>query len=289
VGEEGPLMKHEELGPYLVSSPLYQEVEIGDAEFKEHERAFPATGVYRELILPKLVRRHCDTCDGERNWEILGRSDEQFVGPGFFVRTYKCKDCEQSRLSVWFSWRTTGGKTMIVKGGQYPKLQITIPKAFGEALGRRKSLYLKAMTLRNNNYGIGAVVYLRRVIEETTDDMLALLEQHMVAAGSPEPDIEALRAVKKSTQFEEKVSEAAKVIPEHFRPGGVNPFADLYKLVSIGLHNKTDEECCAIVDGMDGAFKFIYTRWKAYVDETKAYKEAAKATRAVVDKMQKSS
>lgn len=280
-------MKHAELGAYLVSAPLYQTVEIEDPKFKttQHSTNGP---VYHYLLVPLVVRRHCLTCDGERNWELEGRSsDDRAVSAGFKVRTYKCKDCERDEFTVWFSWWTNGGKTFIVKGGQYPKIQITIPKAFGEALGAHKSLYLNAMTLRNNNYGIGAVIYLRRVIEDTTDDMLNLLEVHMSAAGSPEADIETLRVVKKSTKFEDKVSKAANVMPDHFRPDGVNPFADLYKLVSIGLHNKTDEECCAIVDGMDSAFKFIYTRWKTYLDEARAYKETAKATRKAVDDMQK--
>lgn len=281
-------MMHGELGAYLVASPLYQIAEIEDAKFREHQRSFPSTsGIYRELILPKVVRRHCDTCDGERGFGMEGAAGDASVGLGFHERTYKCKDCERDQMSIWFSWWNRGGKTLIVKAGQHPKLQVTIPKAFGEALGSRKALYLNAMTLRHNNYGIGAAIYLRRAIEETTDEMLDLLDSYMVAAGSPEADIDALRAVKKSTRFEDKVSEAAKVIPDHFRPGGANPFADLYRLVSIGLHNKTDEECCAIVDGMDGAFKFIYTRWKSYVDEAKAYNEAAKATREAVDKMQR--
>jgi hypothetical protein len=279
-------MKHEELGTYIVSAPLYQPAEIEDAQFKTFPRS--ANPDYHELFLPAVVRRYCGRCDGERNWDLpYGVGNTDSVGPGFRHRTYRCKDCGHETFSIWLSWWIDGDKTIIVKGGQYPKIQITLPKAFGDALGKWKSLYLKAMTLRNNNYGIGAVTYLRRVIEETTDDMLHLLEEQMVATGSPEADVEALRAVKSSTHFEDKVAEAAKVLPEHFRPDGINPFGDLYRLVSIGLHNKTDEECCEIVDGMDRAFKFIYTRWKIYVDETKAYKEATKATREAVDRMTK--
>lgn len=279
-------MKREELGPYLVSAPLYQVAELENDSFRNYPASAQPT--YRDLMLPGVVRRHCQTCDGNEIGPSKAAATSRRLARGasrsgrIAVRTATRKCCRSGS-----SGTRTRGKDFIFKAGQYPKLEITIPKAFDEALGDRKSLYLKAMTLRHNNYGIGAVVYLRRVIEETTDDMLDLLEEHMVAAGSPEADIEALRAVKKSTQFEDKVAEAAKVIPAHFRPGGVNPFADLCKLVSIGLHNKSDAECCAIVDGMDRAFKFIYTRWKSYLDETKEYNAAAKAMREAVDKKTK--
>ena len=61
-GEQGLLMKHEELGPYLVSAPLYQPAEIEDANFKTYPQS--ANPTYRALILPPVVKRHCDTCDG---------------------------------------------------------------------------------------------------------------------------------------------------------------------------------------------------------------------------------
>jgi len=41
------------------------------------------------------------------------------------------------------------------------------------------------------------------------------------------------------------------------RPHNVNPFGNLYKLLSIGLHDRTDDECCEIVGAMDDSLKFI--------------------------------
>jgi hypothetical protein len=32
------------------------------------------------------------------------------------------------------------------------------------------------------------------------------------------------------------------------------------ELLSVGLHGLTDDDCCDIVDAMDGSLKFIYTR-----------------------------
>jgi hypothetical protein len=60
----------------------------------------------------------------------------------------------------------------------------------------------------------------------------------------------------------------------------VNPFGDLYEVLSIGLHGLSDEDCCDIVDRMDESLKFIYTRLKTEADENKAYREAAKGLSA---------
>ena len=50
---------------------------------------------------------------------------------------------------------------------------------------------------------------------------------------------------------------AGEVMPANLRPNNVNPFGDLYKLLSIGLHDRTDDECCEIVGAMDDSLKFI--------------------------------
>ena len=46
----------------------------------------------------------------------------------------------------------------------------------------------------------------------------------------------------------------------------VNPFGDLYKLLSIGLHHRTDDECGEIVGAMDDSLKFIYTQLTTHME-----------------------
>ena len=141
------------------------------------------------------------------------------------------------------------------------------------------------MTARHNGYGIGALPYFRRLIEETTDEMLTLLEQALKQQGGNNgAALRQLAKVTTGTRFEDKVKLAAKVLPSHLRPEGVNPFEDLYQLLSDGLHAQTDSECIDIVDGMDVALKHIYTRLKSYAEEEKLYVAAAKGLRAKVVK-----
>jgi hypothetical protein len=180
-------------------------------------------------------------------------------------------------------------EAVIVKAGQYPKLEISIPKEFEKALGGRAGLYLKGMTSRHNGYGIGAVSYFRRLIEETTDEMLDLLSEAVKATGAAPELLEELERAKRGTVFEEKVKKAAEVIPAPLRPGGINPFQDLYDLLSIGLHDLDDDECCDIVDGMDQALKFIYTRLKTHAEDARAYEQAVKTMHAKLDRLKKGS
>lgn len=278
-------MKHAELAAYLVGAPLYQPKEIEDAKLRDFPRA--ANHDYRELFVPMVVRRECEMCGGERNFEFVGGagSDGLSVGAGLRARAYRCKDCESEPFSVWFMWWVERGKSFIVKAGQFPKLEVTLPKAFEKALGDQKAgFYRRGMTSRHNGYGIGALAYFRRVIESTVDDMLKVLEEAMVATDTDPAAIERLRTAREGREFEDKVKLAAEVIPEHLKPGGTNPFADLHGLLSIGLHGLTDEECCDIVTLMDEPLKYVYTTLKAHTEGASRYRDAANKINQAVGK-----
>ena len=64
---------------------------------------------------------------------------------------------------------------------------------------------------------------------------------------------------------------AGEVMPANLRPNNVNPFGDLHKLLSIGLHDRTDDECCEIVGAMDDSLKFIYAQLTTHMEASKAY------------------
>ena len=263
-------MPYADLADFLVNAPLYRVEDFSDPLAREN---FVNKTVW--IDVPQLVDRTCETC-GPTKWR-LNRHNSAVDQYHFSELQYRCRNCENAEFVVWMFWRRSSATTIAVqKGGQYPKLEITIPKDFGEALGDKRTLYMKGMTLRHNSYGIGALTYFRRLIEDTTDEMLDLLEESMEKTNAEPRAIERLKEAKIGTRFEDKVRIAGEVIPAHLRPGGINPFGDLYELLSIGLHDLSDDECCDIVDAMDQSLKFVYTRLKTYVQEAKAYEQAAK-------------
>jgi len=112
-----------------------------------------------------------------------------------------------------------------------------------------------------------------------------VLEAAMVETGADPAAVEAVRRARAGKVFDERVRLAAEVMPGHLKPGGMNPFALLYELQSIGLHERSDEECCDIVDAMDRSLKFVYTQLKTHTEDAKAYEAAAKNINATVAKL----
>lgn len=268
-------MPYADFADFLVNAPLYR---------VEYFAGFPvsqsSSGSFVWIDVPTLVDRRCEKC-GPTKWRLTKQgataSERQFS-----PLPYKCRNCEDAEFTVWIVWSQSDEAIAIVKAGQYPKLEITIPKDFDEALGDKRALYIKGMTLRHNAYGIGALTYFRRLVEDTTDEMLDLLEKSMEETNAEPAAIERLKEARKRPRFEDKVRIAGEVIPAHLRPGGINPFATLYELLSVGLHDLSDDECCDIVDAMDESLKFIYTRLKTHVQEAKVYELAAKNLSAKV-------
>lgn len=280
-----------EVGSFLVSAPLYRDVVVEDVSLLPltMRSSLPAMGspptVEKYGIeLPALVDRDCPKC-GPTKWR---KATEHPHPEGLVTLWFGCQNCREERFAVWLVVTILGkDRVRLTKAGQYPRLEVTLPRAFQEALGDRVSLYRKGMTSRHSGYGIGALTYFRRLIEDTTDEMLDFLEQALVAADEAHPALQHLQNTRAGRAFEDKVKLAAEVLPPHLRPGGANPFGDLYDLLSIGLHGLSDEECCDVVDGMDESLKFIYTRLKTHAQEERTYKDAVQKIHEKVSKLKK--
>ncbi len=271
-------MPYADLAEFFANAPLYRVEQF--PEIRTERRYGSGSNWIR---VPALIDRRCETC-GPTKWS-LNTDDEMISEEQLSHLRYVCRNCEGASFNIWFYWNPSDPGIVVEKAGQYPKLEIPIPTDFNEALGDKRALYMKGMTLRHNAYGVGALSYFRRVIEDTTDEMLDLLEKSMEETQAAPEAIERLKAAKKGTRFEDKVRIAGEVIPTHLRPGGINPFADLYELLSVGLHDLNDDECCDIVDLMDKSLKFIYTRLKTHAQDAKVYELAAKSLNAKVAKL----
>src|SRR6185312_5329500 len=63
----------------------------------------------------------------------------------------------------------------VVKVGQYPEPSVKISKALSNNLGKDASeLYRKALICRNNGFGLAAVGYMRRVVEDKTNELIEI-------------------------------------------------------------------------------------------------------------------
>ncbi len=285
-------MKYAELSAYLVAAPLYRpkqlEVTFGlPIVERPGGEGLPMRNP-KELPVPEEVERYCPgtKCRKTTHWRWAGvpGSAERF-GVGLKSIPYTCRNCGEQSFTVWIHVWLKDGVLFVEKVGQHPKLQIALPPDFEKALGESKDLYIRGMATRHAGYGIGALGYFRRLIDETIADMLGVLEAAMVETGVDPAAIETVQRARAGKVFDERVKLAAEAIPPNLKPGGMNPFADLYDLHSIGLHGLSDEECCDIVDAMDEAMKYVYTELKGRTEGAARYKEAATKIHQTVAKL----
>ena len=129
------------------------------------------------------------------------------------------------------------------------------------------------MTEAARRYGLGALAYLRRVVENKMNDLLDLLRQAAEDAAALE-ELKKIDEVKGSWRFDDKIAYAAKVLPRHLKPQGTNPLDALHDLASDGIHHRSEDECLTIFDRCKAAFEFVFRELDVQVEDAKAYLEA---------------
>jgi hypothetical protein len=233
---------------------------------------------------PGSIMRMCENaqCKRETTWFKAGnlRTELQGTRPDIDLQhvAYKCGLCEANSMGVIYElleW-SQGGPSQyshkaVRKVGQLPPASISVPPALTERLGTSAPYYKNALICRNSNFGIGAMSYLRRVVDEHTDNLIDVMADLSRTYSVPKEDIEKLLAAKSEVQYKVKLSVAAELIPAALRPGGVNPLGQLYKHTSIGLHNKTDEECIVIFDDLRQDFEYIFTNLHLQAEERRQF------------------
>jgi hypothetical protein len=204
-------------------------------------------------------------CKRETIWFKAGnlRTELQGTEPDIDLQhvAYECGLCKAKSLGYLPAPRMAEGgprqysHKAVRKVGQVPPAGISVPATLNERLGASAPYFKNALICRNSSFGIGALCYLRRVVDEQTDSLIEVMVDLSRTYSVPEEDIEKLLAAKTEVQFKEKLAVAAELVPVALRPGGVNPLGQLYKHTSIGLHSKTDEECIVIFDDLRQDFE----------------------------------
>jgi hypothetical protein len=95
-------------------------------------------------------------------------------------------------------------------------------------------LYKKGLVDFNLGYGIGAVGYFRRVLENNINALLDLIEEAARNAKVTGEPLAQIEAVKTSHRVEDKIDVASRILPAHLKPGGHNPLDKLYGPLSAG-------------------------------------------------------
>lgn len=241
------------IAQFLSGGALYARLDLSEAD--THVSCLPAT-----------IQLHCANCGKtqtfERTEQVRGSGSDLGWGK---VASYQCRNCKKRNQKYMYVWQ----KNAFWKVGQIPELGESIDSKLNKALGDSAGLYRKAVRSRSFGFGIGAVSYLRRIVEDKTDALMDLLKDERWESWTTGEQQEYENA-RLTYQYSQKIEYAAeKILPQTAFVNGRDSFAALHDVTSSGLHGKTEEQCIEIFDRCN----LIFTRTFQLLHEHKRERE----------------
>lgn len=182
--------------------------------------------------------------------------------------------CTRAGHFVHFHFVSQGES--IIKIGQYPSLADMATgdtSQFEKALGKTRLHELnKAIGLAAHGVGIGSYVYLRRVFESLIED------SHQQALKKSEWDEELYQ----KGRMKEKVA----MLKEHL-PAFIVQHPELYSILSLGVHELTEEECKKNFEALKSGILVIAEEKLHEIQRARRYKEASQAIVAASNEIKK--
>lgn len=167
-----------------------------------------------------------------------------------YVLTYRCT--MNNEHTILYDLIISDNK--IIKIGQYPSVaDLIIPeiKKYKTILGSQFVEYSKAVGLSAHGIGIGSFVYLRRIIEKLVFDKFDEVKDELSISRE---DFEHLK-------FDAKIDTLKDYLPAILVTN-----KNMYGIVSKGIHELSEEECCKM-------FPFIRTGIELILDDLLAERE----------------
>jgi hypothetical protein len=253
-----------------------------DAKLKE---AFESWPLYRTLRYEGADRTHlpfeislfCSDCANVQRWQKHDpygiANPRENSRTGFGSAQYRCRNCAGRIVRYYFYWGAANGVGEFLKVGQWPSIDESVQTDLAERLDAEDlDFYRKALRLRNHGLGVAALAYLRRVVENRINDILDVLADAAREHESAAEELKTIEAIKAGRRFDDKISYAAKLLPNHLRPKGQpNPIDKLHELTSEGLHSKSEDDCLAIFDAVKNVFEYVFGKLTVQIDDARDF------------------
>ena len=241
---------YQTLSEFLQSTPPNQWRHISDLSVRRTLR--PYGNVIKEINKPELAL-HCpdDLCNGVRFFRYTAvfpstETDLQENSVNYLYIIYQCSNCKKSRkvysLAAIIS-TIEQSQGMCYKLGEYPPYGPPVPSRLIKLIGPDRDVFLKGRNCENQGLGIGAFTYYRRVVENQKNRILTEIVKVSEKIGAPQDKIDTLHEAIKETQFQKALDLAKDVMPESLIIDGHSPISLLYRALSSGVHELSDEEC----------------------------------------------
>lgn len=203
------------------------------------------------------IKLYCDsaTCKGYKFFESANRpvyvNDVHFQDYNLLIK-YTCRNCKKTTKE--YSIKAYGSESWqeadipvnnkVLKLGEYPVFAPSISSEVLKLIKSDKNLFLKGLESENNNLGIGAFSYYRRVVENQKNHLIDQIIKVSEKLKASPKIIEDLKKAKENFQFSTAVEQFKPAIPESLLIDGChNPLNLLHGALSAGLHAKSDDAC----------------------------------------------
>jgi len=269
--QQRPPLTTEALRQFIETQPLYSPMRVA---FPDHRSGMPKE--------PRAVDFDCRVCERPRTfrtltstgaggpWPVSSAQGRRRVGPrpeddapteALVEYQYECDDCGLDRLTVWAEFSPSRG--WVRKVGQRPPLVTQVSHAIRKALGDDTDFYQRAVRCIDFGFGIGACIYMRRVIEDHVNDVLRCVIDEIMIETPAAPEIEKLESLTTDVvSFETKIKTAAEHAPASIRDGNLNPLKIMFDELSKVVHQRTDAEAVESARRLQGALEYTLVELK---------------------------
>jgi hypothetical protein len=140
--------------------PKPPEPPVTPREFLEGYPLYRSCQLDHQWDTPGTLSLDCWNCKKETTWAQDDRG--RLSSNSLLLRTYVCHLC--GRANIQYVIAQLAGNA-VMKVGQFPRQSTRVPHSVEKRLGASTDFYRKALTSQSEGYGLGAVVYFRRVAE----------------------------------------------------------------------------------------------------------------------------
>lgn len=186
----------------------------------------------------------------------------------YITLDYLCASCKE--FQRFFFIRISENLDYIQKIGQFPPLDISIPKYIRKAIGEYEDYYRKGRISENFGYGIGTHAYYRRIIEGIIDELLDKIS-NLLPDTEREIYEEALSRAKKEKNATDKIEIVKDLVPTILIRDRYNPLKTLHEALSIGIHVESDEVCIENAIIIRKNLEFLVEAIYRYEERSKEY------------------
>jgi len=164
------------------------------------------------------------------------------------ILDYLCSNCkeEMKYFAIKIEQIENTEDADVYKFGEFPHRIEKLPTKLISLFGSEKELLIKGKNCESQGFGLGALTYYRRIVENQRNKLYDSIIKTIKNLGDYDSEIAKIEKAKNETQFTKSIDLVRSLIPKELYIEGYNPLTLLHSAMSKGVHNLHDEECLEI-------------------------------------------